>query len=806
VDGKCRVDSGGVAAASAAPLYNVRAIETLPGGTQNFVNDISDTGYATGNSRKGGSGSSLFPYVWRSGVATEIGLLPGVNMFGRGFAVNDAGLVVGESGNGPSKPFSFDGASLVDLGSNPGGSGGFGADVNNNGLIVGSASNGLAVRGFVTDGTPGGPLTDLPTPAGTTNSFGRAWAINESGVIAGVARNASNTQSEPAIWTLNGLGGYDVSTLISPAPGSFGEALGINELGQVVGRYSDPASGRTRGFFFDGLAAIQLGLLPTDPLFVHSRALDLNDAGLIVGHVARFDNAPSFGGAAVLWDDSQIFDLNTLIPANSGWRLLSAEGVNNLGQIVGFGTLNGQTRAFLLDPIPQTPEPSSLILWMVGITGAAWLLSASRRRTLAGALTLPARCLSRFRRCVVALQRQFLPRVAARASSVSVAVLAGSALLSSSASADPIGYRLVELRTLGGASSRALGVNDLGQSVGEARNADGNLRAVVWDSNGNPTDLGTLGGREAQAYAINNRGEITGRASRADGRFRPFYLSAVGQPMLELPTLGGQAASRTDDGTGFGINESSVIGGHARDAAGQLVAFSWSATGGIASAGTPGGSNGRAWDINESGQLAGWGRDAANRIVGYRWTPATGFDLVGELLMGDDTFGIGINDDADVVGSATQTGRSRAWFWDGTALVDLDEAPGFPGAGANHLNNLDQVVGLSYRFDANNSRIDNTATLWDGGIAYNLNDFLSPTSGWYLQNAYNINNVGQIVGWGTLNGQTRAFLLDPIHATPVPEPSSVVLWLLGSSCTALCLSLPRRRAGLPVETTDSTRN
>jgi probable HAF family extracellular repeat protein len=165
-----------------------------------------------------------------------------------------------------------------------------------------------------------------------------------------------------------------------------------------------------------------------------------------------------------------------------------------------------------------------------------------------------------------------------------------------------------------------------------------------------------------------------------------------------------------------------------------------------------------------------------------------GFNLTGELLAGDDTFGIGINDDGDVVGSATQTGRSRAWFWDGTMLVDLNEAPGFLGAGANHLNNLDQVVGLSYRFDANNSRVDNTATLWEGGIAYNLNDSLSPASGWYLQNAYNINNVGQIVGWGTLNGETRGFLL-----TPVPEPTSFLLLLVG---ILFGCSFGRNRQGL----------
>lgn len=43
-------------------------------------------------------------------------------------------------------------------------------------------------------------------------------------------------------------------------------------------------------------------------------------------------------------------DLNGLIPANSGWFLFNASGINNAGQIVGWGTFNGQIHGFLLAP------------------------------------------------------------------------------------------------------------------------------------------------------------------------------------------------------------------------------------------------------------------------------------------------------------------------------------------------------------------------------------------------------------------------------------------------------------------------
>jgi probable HAF family extracellular repeat protein len=46
----------------------------------------------------------------------------------------------------------------------------------------------------------------------------------------------------------------------------------------------------------------------------------------------------------------KMVDLNTLIPAKSGWVLQTATGINDAGQIVGYGTFKKQTRGFLLTP------------------------------------------------------------------------------------------------------------------------------------------------------------------------------------------------------------------------------------------------------------------------------------------------------------------------------------------------------------------------------------------------------------------------------------------------------------------------
>ena len=84
-----------------------------------------------------------------------------------------------------------------------------------------------------------------------------------------------------------------------------------------------------------------LGALTWD----QSIAYDINDKGQVVGALQTGQTSHAF-----LWANGQMQDLNSLIPAYTGWVLLEARAINNKGRIVGFGTLNGQTRAFLLKP------------------------------------------------------------------------------------------------------------------------------------------------------------------------------------------------------------------------------------------------------------------------------------------------------------------------------------------------------------------------------------------------------------------------------------------------------------------------
>jgi probable HAF family extracellular repeat protein len=93
-----------------------------------------------------------------------------------------------------------------------------------------------------------------------------------------------------------------------------------------------------------------------------SVAFGINNAGEIVGE----SNASGGMPHAFLYENGVMTDLNSLLPAGSGWTLDYATAVNDAGEIVGWGTIDGETHAFRLDPSPSVPGPSSLVLCCVG--------------------------------------------------------------------------------------------------------------------------------------------------------------------------------------------------------------------------------------------------------------------------------------------------------------------------------------------------------------------------------------------------------------------------------------------------------
>jgi probable HAF family extracellular repeat protein len=140
--------------------------------------------------------------------------------------------------------------------------------------------------------------------------------------------------------------------------GDSSQAQGINNAGQVVGIAGTAKDIPPHGFLYSNGKMTDLGPLGSSAGGPQS----INASGLAVGWDAA---APS------LYKDGKRIDLNTLIPSNAGWTLLSASAINNSGQIAGSGYAPGGLHAYLLTPTAEAPEPGSLTLLALGALGLA---------------------------------------------------------------------------------------------------------------------------------------------------------------------------------------------------------------------------------------------------------------------------------------------------------------------------------------------------------------------------------------------------------------------------------------------------
>jgi probable HAF family extracellular repeat protein len=338
----------GLALACVAPAsaqvgsYTITDIGTL-GGPFSHAWGLNNSGQVTGNSFVTSNVYQAFRFG--PGGITAVPSLGGTNSIGYG--VNDSGVIVGGSDipfGGYRHAFTSVNGVTTDLGTLVGGNNSEARAIDGIGQVTGTASDPTGYEAFRYQS---GVMTGIGRLGGN-DAVG--MAINSTGVVAGYSTYDTSPYHHPFVYQSGTM--TDLGTLGGPD----GQAFGINDAGKVVGG-ATPAGGMSHAFVWANGVMTDLGGLGG---VLGCAAYDINSLDQIVGSSSTVSSPNQ--RRAFLCQNGVMVDLNTLLPAGSGWTLIQADAINDAGQIVAFGfSPPGTSNACLLTPVP-VPEPSALSL------------------------------------------------------------------------------------------------------------------------------------------------------------------------------------------------------------------------------------------------------------------------------------------------------------------------------------------------------------------------------------------------------------------------------------------------------------
>ena len=308
-------------------------------------------------------------------------------------------------------------------------------------------------------------------------------------------------------------------------------------------------------------------------------------------------------------------------------------------------------------------------------------------------------------------------------------------------------YTVTDLgTTFGERISYARAINDSGQVVGGCGDGFNYSHAFLYD-HGTMTGLGGLGGWSVgESHDINNNGQVVGWSHHA-------FLYSNGM-MSDLGTLG----FYWDSSDATSINDiGQVVGAYQTTCEQYSHAFLYHDDK-MSDLGTLGGGSSVATSINNSGEIVGYSDMADGHLHGFLYTNGVMADLT---LLGNfcnyDNIAYAINNCGQIAGVFGY----RAFFYSNGIVTNLGTVGNDNYSCALGMNDRGQVVGVSATPGTYNYH-DYHAFLYSDGHLIDLNSMIDPSSGWTLCEARDINNHGQIVGYGyNSQGQQRAFLLTP---------------------------------------------
>jgi hypothetical protein len=325
----------------------------------------------------------------------------------------------------------------------------------------------------------------------------------------------------------------------------------------------------------------------------------------------------------------------------------------------------------------------------------------------------------------------------------------------------------------GDTASQGFGVSEGGIAVGRSFQDNG-TQAFSWTLKGGIVGLPNLPGRSyCLSNSANDSGTVVGTgATTAFGSDRlPVIWQNGVVSQLPLPT--GETL-----GDANSVNASNVAVGSVDAGSNQRgVIYSGSSATIITQTTVNGSFFLTAFGVNDSGRIVGQGIDPGNaaRNVGIVYDIGQNMAFeVGALPGMNGALSFGVSNTGFVVGSSMlNQGLGLPFIWsDNGGMVAIPLAMGTSEGSARAVNSAGWVVG-------DDSSAFSIPFLYDGMTTYRLADLIPPNSGWDLSmntssSALGISEDGVIVGTGVHNGETHAYAMVPVAATPTPTPTPSV--------------------------------